>query len=72
MVPAIGLLAGLGTAAQAQPADTILINGKIVTVDDRFTIASRRIRAAESPRQRCAIRKRKDAQTRPSISIGAP
>jgi predicted amidohydrolase YtcJ len=26
-------------AAQPAPADTILINGKIVTVDDRFTIA---------------------------------
>ena len=26
-------------AAQTPPADTILINGKIVTVDDRFTIA---------------------------------
>ena len=29
-----------GPAAQPQPADTILSNGKIVTVDDRFTIAS--------------------------------
>src|SRR5712671_1615987 len=36
---AIVLLTGLGTAAQAQPADTILVNGKIVTVDDRFSIA---------------------------------
>src|SRR5262245_46772749 len=27
------------TRAQAQTADTILINGKIVTVDDRFSIA---------------------------------
>jgi predicted amidohydrolase YtcJ len=36
---AIGLLMGLSVAAQAQPADTILINGKIVTVDDRFSIA---------------------------------
>src|SRR5882724_5053109 len=36
---AIVLLTGLGTAAQAQPADTILVNGKIVTVDDRFAIA---------------------------------
>ena len=35
----ICLLAGLGTAAQAQPADIILTNGKIVTVDDPFTIA---------------------------------
>ncbi len=34
----IGLLAGLATAAHAQPADTILVNGKILTVDDRFTI----------------------------------
>src|SRR5215510_4298852 len=36
---AIGLLAALATAAQGQPADTILINGKIVTLDDRFSIA---------------------------------
>src|SRR5215475_7829988 len=36
---AIGLLAALATAAQGQPADTILVNGKIVTVDDRFSIA---------------------------------
>jgi len=35
----IGLLAGLSVTAQAQPADTILVNGKIVTVDDRFAIA---------------------------------
>ena len=33
------LLAGLSLTAQAQTADTILVNGKIVTVDDRFTIA---------------------------------
>src|SRR5499433_1397996 len=33
---AIVLSAGV---ARAQPADTILVNGKIVTVDDRFTIA---------------------------------
>jgi predicted amidohydrolase YtcJ len=32
------LLAGLATA-HAQTADTVLVNGKIVTVDDRFTIA---------------------------------
>src|SRR5204862_7795857 len=37
---AIGLLTGLSVAAaQAQPADTILVNGKIVTVDDRFSVA---------------------------------
>ena len=36
---AIGLLTGISMAAQAQPADTILVNGKIVTVDERFTIA---------------------------------
>src|SRR5215468_4273909 len=35
----VGLLVGLATAARAQPAETILVNGKIVTVDDRFTIA---------------------------------
>src|SRR5262244_2857513 len=33
---AIVLSAGV---ARAQPADTILVNGKIVTVDDRFSIA---------------------------------
>ena len=33
------LLAGLSLTARAQNADTILVNGKIVTVDDRFTIA---------------------------------
>src|SRR6266699_4917875 len=37
------LAAGLGLLAfpvfAADPADTILVNGKIVTVDDRFTIA---------------------------------
>ena len=32
-------LALFSIAAQAQTADTILVNGKIVTVDDRFTIA---------------------------------
>jgi hypothetical protein len=35
---AVGLVAGFATAAHAQPADIILVNGKIVTVDDRFTI----------------------------------
>jgi predicted amidohydrolase YtcJ len=35
---AITLLAGL-SIAHAQTADTVLVNGKIVTVDDRFTIA---------------------------------
>jgi predicted amidohydrolase YtcJ len=34
----MALLAGL-SAAHAQTADTVLVNGKIVTVDDRFTIA---------------------------------
>jgi hypothetical protein len=33
------LLAGLSLTAWAQNADTILVNGKIVTVDDRFSIA---------------------------------
>src|SRR3954465_12448814 len=32
------LLAGPSLTARAQNADTILVNGKIVTVDDRFTI----------------------------------
>jgi predicted amidohydrolase YtcJ len=41
LIPAFALtLAGVTpAAAQTQPADTILLNGKIVTVDDRFTIA---------------------------------
>jgi hypothetical protein len=30
--------AGFSVAAQAQTADTLLLNGKVVTVDDRFTI----------------------------------
>src|SRR5215510_2075793 len=41
LIPAL-LLALLGAkpaAAQTTPADTILVGGKIVTVDDRFTIA---------------------------------
>jgi predicted amidohydrolase YtcJ len=33
------LLAGQSPTARAQDADTVLVNGKIVTVDDRFTIA---------------------------------
>ena len=33
------MIAALQTAVAAQTADQILINGKIVTVDDRFTIA---------------------------------
>src|SRR5262245_1918203 len=32
-------VAAAPAAAQAQAADTVLLNGKIVTVDDRFTIA---------------------------------
>ena len=36
---AVALIAALAPPAFAQPADTILVNGKIVTVDDRFTIA---------------------------------
>ena len=28
-----------GTAAAAGPADTILVNGKVVTVDDLFRVA---------------------------------
>ena len=35
----LAVLAGWMTGATAQPADKILLNGKIVTVDDRFTIA---------------------------------
>src|ERR1043166_116309 len=33
------LLAVASAAASAQTADTVLVNGKVVTVDDRFTIA---------------------------------
>ena len=33
------LLAGLTAAARAQAPDLVLVNGKIVTVDDRFTVA---------------------------------
>jgi predicted amidohydrolase YtcJ len=36
---ATALLASAGTHAQQAPADTILTNGKIITVDDRFSIA---------------------------------
>lgn len=32
------LIAGTQATAQTPPADTILVNGKIVTVDDRFTV----------------------------------
>ena len=41
LIPALTLMLVGATpvAAQTPPADTILVNGKIVTVDDRFTIA---------------------------------
>jgi len=35
----VALFVGLSAAASAQTADLVLVNGKIVTVDDRFTIA---------------------------------
>ena len=35
----LALLADMAVAAQAQAPDLVLVNGKIVTVDDRFTIA---------------------------------
>jgi predicted amidohydrolase YtcJ len=38
-VVVVVLLVGLSWAARAQTADLVLVNGKIVTVDDRFTIA---------------------------------
>ena len=38
VVGVVAIVLGTG-AVHAQPADTILVNGKIVTVDDRFTIA---------------------------------
>src|SRR5215510_8558306 len=34
----LALLAGWITGAKAQPADKVLLNGKVITVDDRFTI----------------------------------
>ena len=40
LIPALALLLGAApAAAQTAPADIVLVNGKIVTVDDRFTIA---------------------------------
>ena len=41
LVPALALMLSAATPAAAQTpvADTILVNGKIVTVDDRFTVA---------------------------------
>ena len=41
LIPALilMLLGATPAAAQTPPADTILVNGKIVTVDDRFTVA---------------------------------
>ena len=35
----LALLADMAVAAQAQAPDLVLVNGKIVTVDDRFSIA---------------------------------
>jgi predicted amidohydrolase YtcJ len=40
LIPALALLLGTTpAAAQTATADIVLVNGKIVTVDDRFTIA---------------------------------
>jgi predicted amidohydrolase YtcJ len=40
LIPALALLLGAApAAAQTATADIVLVNGKIVTVDDRFTIA---------------------------------
>src|SRR5262245_59737037 len=36
---ALAILTGAPFAAAAQVPDTVLVNGKVVTVDDRFTIA---------------------------------
>src|SRR4030081_962497 len=36
---ALATFAAAAAAARAQAPDTVLINGKIITVDDRFTIA---------------------------------
>ena len=64
---ALTLLSSAPSGAQTAPADTILINGKIVTVDDRFTIAEalairdRRIIAVGSNAE---IEKLKGPQTR--------
>ena len=35
----LALLVSMVAAARAQAPDLVLVNGKIVTVDDRFTIA---------------------------------
>ena len=75
LVPALAL-ALLGSAtpsvAQTRPADIVLVNGKIVTVDDRFTIAEalairdQRIVAVGSNAE---IEKLKGPQTR-TIALG--
>ena len=39
ILPVLALLAAAAGPASAQAPDTVLVNGKIVTVDDRFTIA---------------------------------
>src|SRR5579871_2177073 len=38
-IPAISLIALISLAAQQAPPDLILTNGKVITVDERFTIA---------------------------------
>ena len=35
----LGLVAGIASAQAVVPADAVLVNGKIITVDERFTIA---------------------------------
>jgi predicted amidohydrolase YtcJ len=71
LVLALVLLGATPAAAQTPPADMILVNGKIVTVDDRFAIAEalairdRRIVAVGSNAE---IEKLKGPQTR-TISL---
>ena len=77
LIPALTLtlLGASPAAAQTPPADTILVNGKIVTVDDRFTIAEaiairgQRIVAVGSNAE---IGKLKDRRRAPSSLPAAP
>ena len=51
-VLAVATLALAPLGAAAQPADTVLVNGKVVTVDQRFTIGIQRARAARELERR--------------------
>jgi predicted amidohydrolase YtcJ len=60
IVLALTVFAAATTPARAQAPDTILVNGKIVTVDDRFTIA-----------QALAIRGRRILKVGPTAEVEA-